>query len=194
MALATYTLSLIKSYSTATKTRIIVGEVRGSEAITLFTALNTGHSGFGTLHANNSRETISRLIHAPMSVPKIMISSIDYIIMEKRIYKSNGISFRRITEIDEVVGMEEGTISLNKLFKWDSENDEFENLTILSNTIEKLANLKGVSINELSLELENRKKVLEYLVENNISSIESIYSILSKYYLDSKSLLNQLNI
>ena len=185
---------LVKNSLRQRPDRIIVGEVRGSEAITLFTALNTGHSGFGTLHANNSRETISRLIHAPMSVPKIMISSIDYIIMEKRIYKSNGISFRRITEIDEVVGMEEGTISLNKLFKWDSENDEFENLTILSNTIEKLANLKGVSINELSLELENRKKVLEYLVENNISSIESIYSILSKYYLDSKSLLNQLNI
>ncbi|MDO5850389.1 MAG: CpaF family protein [Methanobacteriaceae archaeon] len=185
---------LVKNSLRQRPDRIIIGEVRGSEAITLFTALNTGHSGFGTLHANNSRETISRLIHAPMSVPKIMISSIDYIVMEKRIYKSDGKSFRRITEIDEVVGMEEDAISLNKLFKWDSENDKFKNVTVLSNTIENLANLKGVSINDLTLEMENRKKVIDYLVENDISSLEDIYIILSKYYLNPKSLLNELRL
>ena len=70
-----------------------------------------------------------------MSVPKIMISSIDFIIMEKRIYKSNGRSIRRITEIAEVAGVEEGTIQLNKLFQWDSETDSFENLTIVSKPI-----------------------------------------------------------
>ena len=185
---------LVKNSLRQRPDRIIIGEVRGSEAITLFTALNTGHSGFGTLHANNSRETISRLIHAPMSVPKIMISSIDYIVMEKRIYKSDGKSFRRVTEIDEVVGMEEGTISLNKLFKWDSESDKFQNVTVLSNTLENLANLKGVSVNDLTIEMEKRKKILDYLVENDISSLEDIYSILSKYYLNPKALLNELGL
>lgn len=185
---------LVKNSLRQRPDRIIVGEVRGSEAITLFTALNTGHSGFGTLHANNSRETISRLIHAPMSVPKIMLSSIDYIIMEKRIYKSDGISFRRITEIDEVVGMEEGTISLNKLFKWDAENDCFSNLTILSNTIEKIANIKGVSVNDLNKDLEIRQKILDYLVENDISSINDISIIMEEYYFDSNKLLNKFGI
>ena len=136
---------LVKNSLRQRPDRIIVGEVRGKEAITLFTALNTGHSGFGTLHANSSRETITRLINAPMNVPKIMISLIDFIIMEKRIYMSDGISFRRITEIAEVVGMEEGTIQLSKLFQWDSENDQFQNLTIMSKTLEEMANLKGVS-------------------------------------------------
>ncbi|HDY74712.1 MAG TPA: CpaF family protein, partial [Euryarchaeota archaeon] len=47
--------------------RIIVGEVRGPEANTLLTAMNTGQSGsMGTLHANNSRETITRLVNKPM--------------------------------------------------------------------------------------------------------------------------------
>ncbi len=73
---------LVKNSLRQRPDRIIVGEVRGSEAITLFTALNTGHSGFGTLHSNDARETITRLTNAPMSVPNIMISAIDFIIMQ----------------------------------------------------------------------------------------------------------------
>lgn len=86
---------LVKNSLRQRPDRIIVGEVRGSEAITLFTALNTGHSGFGTLHSNDARETITRLTNAPMSVPNIMISAIDFIIMQNRIYRSDGVSFRR---------------------------------------------------------------------------------------------------
>lgn len=54
---------LVKNSLRQRPDRVIVGEVHGKEAINRFTALNTGHSGFGTLHANNSRETISRLIN-----------------------------------------------------------------------------------------------------------------------------------
>ena len=77
---------LVKNSLRQRPDRIIVGEVRAQEAITLFTALNTGHSGFGTLHSNSARETITRLTTEPMSVPKIMIQAIDFIIMQKRIY------------------------------------------------------------------------------------------------------------
>ena len=76
---------LVKNSLRQRPDRIIVGEVRAEEAITLFTALNTGHSGFGTLHSNDARETITRLTNAPMSVPKIMIQAIDFIIMQNRI-------------------------------------------------------------------------------------------------------------
>ena len=109
---------LVKNSLRQRQDRIIVGEVRGSEAITLFTALNTGHSGFGTLHSNDARETITRLTNAPMSVPNIMISAIDFIIMQNRIYRSDGVSFRRISEVAEVSGIEEGVIQLNKIFEW----------------------------------------------------------------------------
>ena len=183
---------LVKNSLRQRPDRIIVGEVRGKEAITLFTALNTGHSGFGTLHANSSRETITRLINAPMNVPKIMISSIDFIIMEKRIYMSDGISFRSITEIAEVVGMEEGIIQLSKLFQWDSENDQFQNLTIMSKTLEEMANLKGVSISQLNQEWKNRHMVLNYLVKNNISSQKDIGLLLENYYVNKNYVLNQI--
>ena len=185
---------LVKNSLRQRPDRIIVGEVRGKEAITLFTALNTGHSGFGTLHANNSRETITRLTNAPMNVPKIMISSIDFIIMEKRIYRSDGISYRRITEIAEVVGMEEGTVQLSKLFEWDSEKDEFRNLTIMSKTLEEIANLKGVSISFLNDEWKKRQLVLNYLVKNNISCQKDISKFLETYYLNPNYVLNKIGV
>ena len=72
---------LVKNSLRQRPDRIIVGEVRANEAITLFTALNTGHSGFGTLHSNDARETITRLTNPPMNVPEIMIQAIDFIIM-----------------------------------------------------------------------------------------------------------------
>ena len=125
-----------------------------------------------------------------MNVPKIMISSIDFIIMEKRIYRSDGISYRRITEIVEVVGMEEGTVQLSKLFEWDSEKDEFRNLTIMSKTLEEIANLKGVSISFLNKEWKNRQLVLNYLVKNNISSQKDISKFLENYYLNPNYVLN----
>ena len=119
---------LVKNSLRQRPDRIIVGEVRGSEAITLFTALNTGHSGFGTLHSNDARETITRLTNAPMSVPNIMISAIDFIIMQNRIYRSDGVSFRRISEVAEVSGIEEGVIQLNKIFEWDPQSDTIKNV------------------------------------------------------------------
>ena len=122
---------LVKNSLRQRPDRIIVGEVRGSEAITLFTALNTGHSGFGTLHSNDARETITRLTNAPMSVPNIMISAIDFIIMQNRIYRSDGVSFRRISEVAEVSGIEEGVIQLNKIFEWDPQSDTIKNVGML---------------------------------------------------------------
>ena len=65
--------------------RIIVGEVRSSEAATLLTAMNTGHDGsFGSLHANTAMETITRMINPPMNVPPIMLTGLDLIIIQAR--------------------------------------------------------------------------------------------------------------
>ncbi len=183
---------LVKNSLRQRPDRVIVGEVRGQEAITLFTALNTGHSGFGTLHANSSRETITRLTNAPMNVPKIMISAIDFVIMQKRIYRSDGISVRRISEVDEVVGMEEGTIQLNKIFEWNSYKDEIENVSISSKTLQSIADIKGIEIKDIHKEIANRKTILEFLVENNIRDINNVGNIIENYYLNAENLLNKI--
>lgn len=183
---------LVKNSLRQRPDRIIVGEVRGSEAITLFTALNTGHSGFGTLHSNDARETITRLINAPMSVPNIMISAIDFIIMQNRIYRSDGVSFRRISEVAEVSGIEEGVIQLNKIFEWDPQSDTIKNVGITSKTLTEIANVSGNSLNSLYDEIKNREIVLQHMVDQNIRSIRDVSTVLEMYYLDSQKVLNRI--
>lgn len=183
---------LVKNSLRQRPDRIIVGEVRGSEAITLFTALNTGHSGFGTLHSNDARETITRLTNAPMSVPNIMISAIDFIIMQNRIYRSDGVSFRRISEVAEVSGIEEGVIQLNKIFEWDPQSDNIKNVGITSKTLTEIANVSGNSLNSLYDEIKNREIVLQHMVDQNIRSIRDVSTVLEMYYLDSQKVLNRI--
>lgn len=183
---------LVKNSLRQRPDRIIVGEVRGSEAITLFTALNTGHSGFGTLHSNDARETITRLTNAPMSVPNIMISAIDFIIMQNRIYRSDGVSFRRISEVAEVSGIEEGVIQLNKIFEWDPQSDTIKNVGITSKTLTEIANVSGNSLNSLYNEIKNREIVLQHMVNQNIRSIRDVSTVLEMYYLDSQKVLNRI--
>lgn len=183
---------LVKNSLRQRPDRIIVGEVRADEAITLFTALNTGHSGFGTLHSNDARETITRLTNAPMSVPKIMIQAIDFIIMQNRIYTSSGVSYRRISEVAEVVGIEEGVVQLNKIFQWNPETDMIENISITSQTLSQLANLTGKSIGEIHREIENREIVLKHMVEHEIHSIDDVKSVFDLYYANSEKVLNRI--
>ncbi|MCI6994725.1 CpaF family protein [uncultured Methanobrevibacter sp.] len=183
---------LVKNSLRQRPDRIIVGEVRAEEAITLFTALNTGHSGFGTLHSNDARETITRLTNKPMSVPEIMIQAIDFIIMQNRIYTSSGVSFRRISEVAEVVGMEDGVVQLNKIFQWNPETDTIENISISSRTLSQIANLSGNSINELYHEIEKRELVLRYMHENGIRSVEDVNFVLESYYKSPEEVLSKI--
>lgn len=183
---------LVKNSLRQRPDRIIVGEVRADEAITLFTALNTGHSGFGTLHSNDARETITRLTNAPMLVPKIMIQAIDFIIMQNRIYTPSGVSFRRISEVVEVVGIEEGTVQLNKIFQWNPETDTIENVGVASKTLTQISNLSGYSLNELYNEIDNRQIVLRHMVEQEITSVEDVNSVLELYHKNPQKVLNKI--
>ena len=181
---------LVKNSLRQRPDRIIVGEVRGEEAITLFTALNTGHSGFGTLHSNSARETITRLTTKPMSVPKIMIQAIDFIIMQNRIYTPSGISYRRISEVAEIVGIEEGVTQLNRIFKWNPERDIIDNVSVSSSTLTQIANLSGKSMHEIYREIENRELVLKHMLNHNIHSVNDVNAFMELYYADPQKVLN----
>ena len=127
-----------------------------------------------------------------MSVPEIMIQAIDFIIMQNRIYTPSGVSFRRISEVAEVVGMENGVIQLNKIFQWNPERDTIENVSVSSKTLNQIADLSGKSLNEIRREIENRESVLKHMVRENIRSVDEVNAVLELYYRNPEKVLNRI--
>ena len=111
--------------------RIIVGECRGPEALDMLQAMNTGHEGsMTTLHANNTRDALSRLetmvLMAGMELPHRAIreqvaSAIDMIVQLERFRDGS----RRVVKVTEVQGMEGDVITMADVFKF--EQSGFEN-------------------------------------------------------------------
>ena len=105
--------------------RIIVGEVRGGEALDMLQAMNTGHEGsMSTLHANTPRDAVSRLetmvLMAGMDLPirairEQVASAVDLIVHQTRFKDGT----RRITHLTEVERMEGDVITLQDVFAFD---------------------------------------------------------------------------
>jgi pilus assembly protein CpaF len=105
--------------------RIVVGECRGGEALDMLQAMNTGHDGsLTTLHANSSRDALSRLetmvlmagVELPLKVVRQQISSaVDLIVQQSRLKDGS----RKVTAITEVAGMEGDVIVLTDIFKFE---------------------------------------------------------------------------
>lgn len=104
--------------------RIVVGEVRGGEALDMLQAMNTGHDGsLTTLHANTPRDALSRLetmilmsgMEIPLKVVRQQIASaVDMIVQETRLKDGS----RKVTAITEVAGLEGDTVVLTDIFKF----------------------------------------------------------------------------
>ncbi|MDI6654822.1 MAG: CpaF family protein [Candidatus Hydrothermarchaeota archaeon] len=183
---------LVKNTLRMRPDRIIVGEVRGPEARTLFTAMNTGHDGcMGTVHSNSARETITRLTNPPMNVPEVMLPALDLIIMQSKFY-SNGKVLRRITEIAEVVGWKNGKFVLNNVYKWNPKKDTLESTGNESVLKQKIAKLKGMRMKELNEELERRENILKWMVGSNITELKEVARFFNEYYTNPQELLKRI--
>ena len=109
--------------------RIIVGEVRGPEAFDMMQAMNTGHNGsMSTIHANSARDALARVenmvMMASVNLPSRairgqIVSALDVIVQVERMRDGT----RRVTEVSEVVGMEEDVITLSNLFTFQYEGE-----------------------------------------------------------------------
>lgn len=114
---------LIKTALRMRPDRIIVGEVRGGEAVDMLQALNTGHEGsLSTAHANSARDMLSRLetmtlmgVELPLEAIRRQIASgVDILIHLGRMRDKS----RKVLEITEVCGFEDHEIKIRPLFRW----------------------------------------------------------------------------
>ncbi len=105
--------------------RIVVGEVRGGEALDMLQAMNTGHDGsLTTVHSNSPRDAIARLetlvLMAGMDLPLKVVrqqiaSAVDLIVQQTRLKDGS----RKVTAVTEVAGMEGDTVVLTDVFKFE---------------------------------------------------------------------------
>ena len=162
--------------------RIIVGEVRGPEAATLLTAMNTGHDGsFGSLHANTAQETVTRMINPPMLVPPIMLTGLDLIIIQARLHV-NGKTVRKITEVAEIAGMEGTKPRLNVIWKYNPVNDRIEETGIPSKLRETICQAAGVTPDVFEKHVSQRQNILEDLLKRDIRDIQTVTQVIQNFY------------
>lgn len=152
--------ALIKTSLRMRPERVIVGEVRGKEALDMLQAMNTGHDGsMSTGHANSTRDMLSRLetmvlMAAPIpleAIKKQIASAIDIIIFLSRLRDHS----RRVLEISEVLEYKNGEIELNRIFEFE-ETGEDENGRVsgcLQRTKNQIVNTikskrRGISLEE----------------------------------------------
>jgi len=141
--------------------RIIVGEVRGKEAQSLFAAMDTGHDGcMATLHSNNSADVITKLLSKPMEIPEVNIDLLDVIIILKRDIKDNKIR-RYISQITEVTRI--GNINLNDVYS----SKENEDIRIMSSSVlENYCELTNITKSQIKKVIEYRSNILQKICDS----------------------------
>ena len=173
---------LVKNALRMRPDRIIVGEIRGSEAQDLFTAMNVGHRGvLATLHANSDRDTVRRLQNAPMNVPTSLIPLVDIIVVQNRLRFAGNETKRRVVQVSEVSSLDD-RVALNEIFAWNPESRSLERTKLPIQSKEKLAAITARSINDVSDEIERRKTVLSYLVSHGITQNDKVCEFMDSFY------------
>lgn len=161
---------------------IIVGEVRGSEAFTLFQAIQVGHAAMGTIHGGSMEELVNRIESNPMNVPRSQLASLDLVIFAGRIRINNSYA-RRVVNMVEIKGIDPETKNLitNNIFHWDPYSDSFK-YSGKSSILENIAIEHGIDLGYMEKEIEKREKVIEWMYKHEITYFKDVAKNLKAYY------------
>ncbi|MFB6235371.1 MAG: type II/IV secretion system ATPase subunit [Halopenitus sp.] len=170
---------------------ILVGEVRGEEAVTLFQAMNTGHTTFSTMHADSIETVINRLENEPINVPRAMVQSLDMLSIQTLVRKGDE-RVRRAEVIGEIGGIDQrtGELDYSSAFRWQPESDTFE-----ANDSELLSEIqedRGWSQSELLREIKRRERFLELLQSLSVTGYRRFTALVNEYYADPERVMDNL--
>lgn len=154
--------------------RVIVGEIRGEEAIDMLQAMNTGHDGsLSTGHANSAADMLSRIetmvllgADIPLAAVRMQIASAIDIIVQLGRFRDGT---RKVVEIVEIVGYEAGEIKLNPLFRYREEEDDKEHRGYLEKTDSTLTRrykLERAGLSEIQAGLSGAGNGISLLCDN----------------------------
>jgi flagellar protein FlaI len=169
---------------------IIVGEIRGREAYVLFQAMATGHAAYSTVHADSAQSLIHRLEGKPINIPRVMLQSLDVVALHI-ITRIKNKRARRCKQIIEIIDIDPATkeILTNEAFHWDPVEDKFV-YSGKSYVLEKIRAEKDLSREDITNELKNRMKLVEYMKKSDIRGFKKVTQFVSKYLDNPKGTLD----
>ncbi|MCK5403369.1 type II/IV secretion system ATPase subunit, partial [Candidatus Bathyarchaeota archaeon] len=170
---------------------IIVGEIRGAEAYTLFQAMGTGHLGMSTMHADSVDGAVYRLESEPMNIPRTLIAGVDVVTVQRRLTRE-GKPIRRTLATVEMVGLDPRSreILTNDIYSYNAKTDQFK-YSGRSYLLERIAKRRGLSMDDVQEDLERRKTVLAWLAKCNIRHFNDVSAIIREYYADPESVFER---
>ena len=175
---------------------MVVGEIRGEEAKTLFQAISTGHLALSTIHASSAADVIDRLTSPPMSIPLSLISNIGCLCHQITVHGKDGSLQRRTKSITEIV-KKGNDIELKTVYKWNPhtgfeyyENSRLERARNVglgweSNQLACIARRTGVEKRDIEEEMKQKAVMLGEMSKNNVYDVAEM---ISDYYCNQDSL------
>lgn len=156
--------------------RIMVGEIRKKrEAEVLFEAMHTGHSVYGTIHANNVIETYDRLTNPPIDIPKRMLNALGMLVVQNRNRRSGN---RRTLQIAEIKDDGDPNVIMQHNFKEDS----LKLVNMPKKIYETLELYTGMDEKEINKDLTEKIEILKWLRKKDINDVHKIGQIMARYY------------
>lgn len=166
---------------------IVVGEVRGEEAYVLFQAMQSGHGGTSTMHAETLEGMINRLTSPPMNIPLHMIPTLNFVLHISRVKLGKRL-VRRVLRVWEIRDVNDFT----EIAIWNPFSDTFTHKIWDSSILTLIADQKGLVLDEVYDEIMKRKRILDYLVENGIFSYNEIAKWIYSYYTNEEETLSRI--
>ncbi|MDY6766139.1 MAG: CpaF/VirB11 family protein, partial [Candidatus Nanohaloarchaea archaeon] len=171
---------------------VVVGEVRGKEASVLFQGMASGHPSLSTMHASNPADVVSRLTTPPINLSPALVETLDIIVSmtHAREWGENARRVQAVYEIEDI--SDEGSARTNQYFSWTSVDDSFSqkaDSTVMDNIQQQF----GLDTREIEQEMEDRKRVLEWLHENGYTHFEKVSSVISEYYKDKDTVMEMVS-
>ena len=165
--------------------RILVGEIRRKkETEVAFEAIHTGHSVYGTFHANTADDAVTRLTSPPIEIPKTTLPGITMLIVQ---YRNRRSGKRRTFQFAEI--LPDGQARL--LQQYDPHKDtqmEVRESKVMFDTISLFA---GMTKKEINQDIKEKIEVLKWLAKNNINETDRVGEIMAQYYQDKENLLKK---
>lgn len=167
---------------------VIVGEVRGAETYVMFQGMSSGHPSLSTFHAGSVESVIKRLTTPPIELAPSLIESLDILIVMIHA-RDMGKSARRAKEVVEIVSVDTKTqeVKTNIVFRWDPVTDAYVKVND-SVKVEKFAIARGGTLEDATKDIEDRKKVLQWLGRTGKKDFMEVSRYINMYVKEKKKL------